>query len=58
MKTAAHHRKRGECMFGIAARDDGVGHAEGHHGQLADQHRAGVPCDQAAFAAHCGVIFW
>ncbi len=54
-------RQCGQCALGVAAGDDGVGHAEGHHGQLADQHGAGVPSDQAPFAAGCahwGVIFW
>ena len=48
------NRQRRQCAFGIAARDDGVGHAKGHHRELPDQYRRGMARDQAGFAAHEG----
>jgi hypothetical protein len=42
-------RQRGQRLLREAAGDDGVRHAEGHGGQLAGQHGAGVARDDAAF---------
>ena len=50
MKMAAPTDSAASALFGIAAGDDGVGHAEGHHGELADQHRARVARDDARLA--------
>jgi len=43
--------ERSQCAFCIAACDDGVDDPEGHHGQLADQHRTGVRSDHPPFVA-------